>query len=203
MAEATTANGPRSVPAGSAAGPPVWLPGYAPLGRESVPLFVPVPPLVPGTTAMAESLGLADGEAVGLDVAPLGVAVGAVVPAEAPAEGLADAVGALVAAGLGRGVGVAVGRGVAAGFGVGFGVGLGVGFGVGGTVMVSEPPPSVSVNRSRLIASKVTVCVPAGSLPDHAKRTPVFQFVPLVLMVCVLPATRTRTQSAGDPSRFR
>jgi hypothetical protein len=139
--------------------------------------------------AVGVAAGVGEGEAVAVGVGP-GVDVGAVVAA---------AVGWAVGAGVGR----AVGRGVATGFGVGLGVGFGVGLGVDGTVIVTEPPLSVWLNRSRLIASKVTACVPAGSLPDQVRRTPPFQSVPLVDIVCAAPATWTRTQSTGEPSRLR
>lgn len=166
------------------------------------------------------------GDALGADAASDGDAAGL---GATPFDGLGRVAGSDVGAGLGRGVGVAVGRvvglgvgatvargvgagvgfavalgvGLGVGLGVAFGVGCGVGAGVGGRVIVTEPPPRLSLNRSRLIASNVAVWVPAGSLPDHWKRTPCFQAVPEVLMACVLPATRTRTQSAGDPSRLR
>jgi hypothetical protein len=188
--------------------------------------FVPAP----GTTATAVSLGAADGAVVGLAVStgPLPVAegveragvdvavdagdgtvVGAAVAGSAVGAAVAFAVGAAVAlavgAAVGRAVGAAVGRAVGAGvgFGVGAGVGFGVGGGVGGTVIVTDPPANVSLKRSRPRASNVTVCVPAGSLPDQVNCTPSFQLVPLVLMSCALPATWTLTQSAADPSRLR
>ena len=148
------------------------------------------------------------GRAIGAATLPVGVGVASEVgDGSARAAGLAVGVGRGVAVGtalalaVGAGVGLGVGLGV--GFGVGFGVGLGVGLGVGGTVIVTDPPPRLALNRSRLIPSNVTVCVPAGSLPDQLKRTPAFQSAPLVPMPCVDPATRTRTQSAGDPSRLR
>jgi hypothetical protein len=136
---------------------------------------------------VAVGVGAGEGVAVAFAVLP-GVGVGAALPV---------AVGRAVGAGVGR----AVGRGVATGFGVGLGVGFGVG--VGGRVIVTEPPLRLSLNRSRLIASKVTACVPAGSLPDQVKRTPPFQSVPLVAMACAVPATWTRTQSTAEPSRLR
>ena len=107
--------------------------------------------------------------------------------------------------GLGVGFGVGAGVGLGVGFGVGLGVGAGVGFGVGvgGTVMVTDPPLRLSANRDRLIASKVTACVPAGSLPLQANCTSFFQLTPPVRVIaCVAPATLTRTQSAGEPSRL-
>jgi hypothetical protein len=162
---------------------------------------------------MAASLGDGEGAAgsiaLAVDVA-VGVRAGegvAVAFAVLPGVGVGAAVAAAVGRAVGAGVGRAVGRGVATGFGVGLGVGFGVGFGVGagvgGTVMVNEPPLRLSLNRSRLIASKMTPCVPAGSLPDQVKRTPPFQSVPLVVIACAVPATLTRTQSTGEPSRLR
>ena len=155
----------------------------------------------PGTKAMAASLGDAKG-AAGSVAVPVGVATG-VAAGEGVAVGPGVGVGAAVAAAVGRAVGAAVGRAVATGFGVGLGVGFGVGLGVGGSVMVTEPPLRLSLNRSRLIASKVTACVPAGSLPDQVNRTPPFQSVPPVVIAWAVPATRTRTQSTGEPSRLR
>jgi hypothetical protein len=153
---------------------------------------VPVAALEPGDGCLGASLGeavTADGVAVGSALSE-GTAVGA---------GLGVAVGAAVALAVGAGVGLGVGFGV--GRGVGFGVAVGAG--VAGAVIVTDPPLRVSLNRSRLIASKVTVWVPAGNLPDQLKRTPAFQSVPPVLIACVEPATRTRTESAGEPSRLR
>jgi hypothetical protein len=125
---------------------------------------------------------------------------------DAPVAAVEVARGATVEVGSGRTVGVGVGLGVGLGvdWGVGFGVGLGVGLGVAGMEIDTEPAPSVASNLSRLIASNVIVCLPAGSLPDQLKTTFCFQSVPPPLdMVCVTPPTRTLTQSAGDPSRFR
>jgi hypothetical protein len=111
-------------------------------------------------------------------------------------------VGGFVGAGVGFGVGLGVGFGV--GFGVGVGAGVGFGVGVGGTLIVTEPAASVSSNRSRLIASNTIVCVPAGSLPDQVNVVRRFQSSPLLCSIaCAVPSTLTRTQSAGDPSRFR
>jgi hypothetical protein len=188
-----------------------------------------VPP--PGTYATAASLAVADGRGPG-DKGVTAGTEGNVVGAAASCDGDGVGLGVAPSLGLGRaesgdgggvgrGVGVAVGRvvalgaavavargvgagvGLAVGLGVGSGVGFGVGAGVGGSVIVTEPAARLSLNRSRPIASNVAAWVPAGSLPDHWKRTPCFQFVPEVLMRCVAPATRTRTQSAGDPSRLR
>jgi hypothetical protein len=121
---------------------------------------------------------------------------------DAPVAAVGVARGAAVEVGSGRTVGLGVG--LCVGLGVGLGVGFGVGLGVAGTVIDTEPAPSVASNLSRLIASNVIVCLPAGSLPDQLKTTFCFQSVPPPLdMVCVTPPTRTLTQSAGDPSRFR
>jgi hypothetical protein len=90
------------------------------------------------------------------------------------------------------------------GFGVGFGVGSGVGFGVAGCSIVTEAAEISSAKRSRLRAAIDTGCEPTGSLPDHRKVTPRFQSSPATRAIArVEPATVTRTQSAGDPSRFR
>jgi hypothetical protein len=108
---------------------------------------------------------------------------------------------AAVGTDVGSGVGRGVGRGVA--LGVGRGVGLGVGLGFGAEI-VTVPAEILSENRSRLIAAIETACEPTGSRPAHRYVTPRFQSVPLALVIVrVDPATVTRTQSAGDPSRFR
>lgn len=174
-----------------------------------------VPADVPGVPVALVGEGPV-GPAVGRDVA---VGAGAVVAcgvAEALGLGVAAGEGFAVAAGVAAGVGVeggAVGSGVgveggAVGGGVGGAVGAGVGCGVGGavagTMIVTVPPSSESSNRSRLIASKVTACVPADSVPLHVNQTCCFQSVPLLwVMACESPPTLTRTQSAGEPSRFR
>lgn len=90
------------------------------------------------------------------------------------------------------------------GLGVGFGVGLGVGLGVAGCWIVTDPAATSSAKRSRLSAAIVTGCEPAGSLPDQRNVTPRFQSSPATRVIPrVDPATVTRTQSAGEPSRFR
>lgn len=165
---------------------------------------------------MAPSLGVAVELAIGDE--PVGVVDGAVVVVGlvvVPGGGMVPEVGVVVAAAAGGDAGAVVGFAVAAGlgvgaavgFGVGFGVGLGVGLGVGAGVadatIVTDPPARLALNRSRLIPSNVTACVPAGSLPDQVKRTPDFQSEPEVFMAWVPPATRMRTQSDGDPSRLR
>jgi hypothetical protein len=144
------------------------------------------------------------GEGVG-GVMPVGAAAGEGLGDGVPAGSDGAALGATAGLGLGAGVGFGVGFGVglAVGLGVGLGVAFGVGAGVGGAVIVTDPPPSDALNRSRLIASNVTACVPTGSLPDQVKRTPFFQSPPAVLMACVASPTRTRTHPAGDPSRLR
>jgi hypothetical protein len=153
----------------------------------------------PGTTATASSLGagLIDGLVVGLgeaDAVTVGVAVGVAVGAVVGAA----ANGATVGFGVGR----VVGRGV--GLGVGRGVGRAVGSGVGGAEIVTVPAEIVSENRLRLIAAIEMACEPTGNRPAQRNVTPRFQSVPLVrAIVRVDPATVTRTQSAGDPSRFR
>ena len=106
--------------------------------------------------------------------------------------------------GVGRGVGAGVRSGV--GWGVGFGVGLGVGLGVGGggTVIVTVPPSSVSLNLSRLVAVNVIVCVPAGSVVDQWLMTPLFQLVlPLPAIAWEVPSITTETDAGADPSRLR
>jgi hypothetical protein len=151
-------------------------------------------------------VGVDVGESVGAAVGPVGSGAGV-----DRGAGGAVARGVETGAGLavGRGVGAAVGRGVglAVGLGVGFGVGLGVGAGVGvaATVMVTEPAASWSSNRSRLIASKEIVCVPTGSRPVHVKVTSRFQsgLGSVVVIGRAAPATETRTQFAGEPSRLR
>jgi hypothetical protein len=107
-----------------------------------------------------------------------------------------------VGAAVGRGVGLAVGRGV--GVGLGLGVGAAVGAGVGAGRIVTVPAETESVKRSRLRALMVMAWVPAGRRPAQRNVTPRFQSVPADrAMVRVTPAMRTRTQSAGDPSRLR
>ncbi len=172
--------------------------------RRGLPAGLVLPPpggvlTSPGTTATASSLGagLMDGLVVGLGEADavsvgaaVGVAVGAVVGTAAT--------GAAIGFGVGRGVGRAVG------LGVGRGVGRGVGFGVGGGEIVTVPAEIVSENRSRLIAWIEMACEPTGNRPAQRNVTPRFQSVPLVrTIVRADPATVTRTQLAGDPSRFR
>ena len=146
--------------------------------------------------------GLIDGLVVGLgeaDAVSVGAAVGVAVGAVVGAAANGAAVGA---AANGAAGGFGVGRGV--GLGVGRGVGRGVGSGVGGAEIVTVPAEIVSENRSRLIAAIEMACEPTGNRPAQRNVTPRFQLVPLVLaIVRVDPATVTRTQSAGDPSRFR
>lgn len=137
----------------------------------------------------------------------VGATVGAVVlPGAAVASGVGFGVGLGVGAGVGFGVGFGVGAGVGlgVGFGVGVGSGVGLGVGFGGAVIFTDPPSRVSLNLSRLMASKVTAWVPTGRRPVQVNRTPPFQSSPPVVRIaCVEPAMRTRTQSAGEPSRFR
>jgi hypothetical protein len=94
--------------------------------------------------------------------------------------------------------------GFAVGFGVGFGVGAAVGAGVGAGLIVTLPAETESVKRSRLRALMVIAWVPTGRRPAQRNVTPRFQSVPPDrVMLRVTPAIRTRTQSAGDPSRLR
>lgn len=167
-----------------------------------------VPADVPGATgpAVGRDVVVGAGAVVACGVAEelgLGVAAG---------EGFAVAAGVGVEGGaVGGGVGVeggAVGGGGGGAGGVGGAGGAGVGGGVGGavagTMIITVPPSSESSNRSRLIALKVTACVPADSVPLHVNQTCCFQSVPLLwVMACESPPTLTRTQSAGEPSRFR
>jgi hypothetical protein len=78
-----------------------------------------------------------------------------------------------------------------------------VGSGVG-ALIVTVPALSASSNLSRLIASIATWWLPTGSRPDQRNVTPRFQSSPAIWLIAwVSPATRRRTQSAGEPSRFR
>ncbi len=155
----------------------------------------------PGTTATVSSLGSGLADGLGED--------GAAGLGEGRGASVGDGVGAAVALAVGAGVGArgaavgsAVGRGV--GRGVYRGVGRGVASGVGGGEIVTLPAPMSSEKRSRLSASIETACAPTGNLPAHRNVTPRFQSVPLTLdMAWVDPATLTRTQSAGEPSRLR
>ena len=146
-------------------------------------------------------VGLGEADAVSVGAA-VGVAVGVVVGTAATGAAIGFGVGRGVGRAVGLGVGRGVGRGV--GLGVGRGVGRGVGFGVGGGEIVTVPAEIVSENRSRLIAWIEMACEPTGNRPAQRNVTPRFQSVPLVrTIVRADPATVTRTQLAGDPSRFR
>jgi hypothetical protein len=96
-----------------------------------------------------------------------------------PSDGVVA--GVSVGAGVGFGGGVVAGRevgwGVASGAGLGVGFGVGFGVGGGGTVIVTVPPSTVSLNLSRLIATNEIVWVPAARFVDHLLWTPLFQLV--------------------------
>ena len=69
---------------------------------------------------------------------------------------------------------------------------------------MTVPPSSVSLNRSRLIASNETECVPTGRVVDQCWPTPLFQVVPdSGVMAWAVPSITTETWSAAEPSRLR
>ena len=169
-----------------------------------------IPRPVPGPPSVGAGVAVLDGRSVGSAVgAALGLGRGRIVGRgvdRGSTVGASVGAGVAVGRGVGRGVGAGVGLGVGfgVGSGVGSGVGLGVGLGVGGGLMVTVPAPSLSSKRSRLIASNTTSCVPTGSLPVQRKRTSRFQSPSATRAIgWVDPATCTRTQFAGEPSRLR
>jgi hypothetical protein len=132
---------------------------------------------------------------------PVGAGVG-VRFAAGVGVGFGAGVGAVDGTGFGVGSGAGGGVGLGVGFGVGFGVGVGDGDGLAGTVIVTDPPSTESVNLRVSAASNEMECLPAGSVEDQRRTTPDFHVVPVPDIRWATPSTRTFTWSGAEPSRF-